>query len=147
MLTDPGPRRLLRDQLARDEGVVLHGYLDSLGFLTLGIGRLIDERRGGGITLAEAHYLLDNDIDSKLAEVMATFPEFSRLDDARQGVLLAMAFNMGTAGLAAFRNTLAAVWRGDYEAASRGMLQSRWAKQVGARADRLAKQMRTGQWA
>ena len=40
----------LTDQLRRDEGCVLHAYPDHLGFLTLGIGRLIDRRKGGGIT-------------------------------------------------------------------------------------------------
>jgi lysozyme len=58
-------------------------------------------------------------------------------------VLVNMAFNMG-GGLLSFVNTLAAIQRGDYNAAANGMLASRWATQVGARATRLADMMRNG---
>ena len=44
-----------------EEGLVLHAYEDHLGYLTIGYGRLIDKRRGGGISKAEAEYLLLND--------------------------------------------------------------------------------------
>ena len=43
--------------------------------------------------------------------------------------------------------TLAGVRRGDYAAAARSMLVSKWARQVGARARELAEQMRTGRYA
>ena len=44
-----------------------------------------------------------------------------------------------------FHNTLAAIEAGNYAAASGGMLASKWAKQVGARATRLAAMMKTGE--
>jgi len=46
--------RVIREQIKRHEGKVLHAYPDHLGYWTIGYGRLIDERRGGGITEAEA---------------------------------------------------------------------------------------------
>ncbi|MGU3777520.1 hypothetical protein [Burkholderia metallica] len=66
-----------------------------------------------------------------------------QLDPVRQRVVINMAFNM-QGGLLTFTNTLAAMKRGDYAAAADGMLASKWAAQVGARATRLATMMRSG---
>ena len=41
---------------------------------------------------------------------------------------------------------IASISEGDYETASKEMLDSRWSKQVGQRSIELAEQMRTGQW-
>lgn len=137
----------LRQQLKSDEGTVLHAYPDHLGYLTIGTGRLIDKRKGGGITEAEADYLLDNDIARVSAEVMTALPWTENLGQARQSVLIAMAFQMGTAGLLKFVSTLRLVRAGDFAGAARQMLRSLWARQTPARAERLAKQMETGDWA
>lgn len=141
---DAGVRDLIRARLMIDEGVVLHAYQDSLGFWTIGCGRLIDGRKGGGITAAEALYLLDNDIDRVVDALAEKWPAFLHLMPARQVVLVSMAFNLGIDGLAGFKNTLTHIWRGEYESAALGMLDSLWAKQVGVRAVRLAEMMRTG---
>ncbi len=137
---------LSRTQLRRDEGEVLHAYTDTEGYLTIGIGRLIDKRKGGGISGEEAAYLFSNDFKSKLAEVRRRIPWFDSLDVARQGVLLNMAFQMGVEGLLGFKNTLAMVEKGNYEAAANGMLSSLWARQTPNRAKRLSDQMRDGKW-
>lgn len=134
------------DQLTRDEGVKLFLYYDQMGFATIGIGRLIDARRGGGITLTEAQYLLQNDITRTKLQLEETFPWVTGLSDARYGVLLNMAFNMGVAGLGGFRDFLASVAQGNYELAAQQMLESVWAKQVGPRAQRLSIQMREDAW-
>lgn len=136
----------LQDQLRLDEGEVLHEYKDHLGFSTIGIGRLIDKRKGGGITKEESTYLFQNDLKKKRTELEARIPWMKKLDEARQGVLLNMAFQMGVAGLLGFVNTLDMVKRGDYAAAATGMLNSKWATQTPERARRLSTQMRTGQW-
>jgi lysozyme len=62
----------------------------------------------------------------------------------RADALLNMAFNLGIDGLLGFGNTLAAVYRGDYDKAAEGMLASKWARQVKGRAVELAEQMRKG---
>jgi lysozyme len=136
----------LTKQLRRDEDEVLHAYQDHLGFLTIGVGRLIDKRKGGGITPEESAYLLSNDIDKRQAELLRRIPWVSTLDSVRFGALLNMAFQMGVDGLLGFKNTLAMVRAGDYVQASEGMLNSLWAKQTPARAKRISEQMRLGVW-
>lgn len=134
------------EQIKKDEGCVLYAYRDTLGYLTIGYGRLIDKNKGGGISQSEAEQLLQNDIDHKLSELRNKLPWFDRLDDPRKGVLLNMAFQMGVSGLMGFRNTLAKIQAGDYENAASNMLKSKWASQTPNRAKRMAEQMRTGQW-
>ena len=137
----------LRDQIARDEGgYQKSAYQDSLGYWTIGFGRLIDKRKDGGISRAEAELMLDNDIRDKTAELIAALPWIPLIDPVRRAVLVNMAFNLGVAGLLGFHATLEAVHAGDWAAASQHMLESKWAQQVGPRAHRLADQMRTGEW-
>ena len=57
-----------------------------------------------------------------------------------------MCFNLGIGRLLNFRNFLSALQSGDHKAAAAEMLDSLWAKQVGARAQRLALQIETGTW-
>lgn len=136
----------LRQQLRAEEGVVPHAYQDHLGFWTIGVGRLIDKRKGGRLRDDEIDLLLDNDIAEKTAEVRAALPWFDRLNEARQAVLIGMAFQMGTEGLLKFQQTLAAIRDERYAHAANLMLQSLWAKQTPARARRMARQMETGEW-
>lgn len=139
-------RERLRQQLIRDEGYRRHAYPDSEGYWTIGIGRCIDARRGKGISYPEALYLLDNDIREATGEVLDRLPWALALDDARQGALVNLTITLGIGGLLGFRRMLAAAERGDWEAAARELLDSRYHQQVGARAERLAEQLRTGQW-
>lgn len=136
----------LTKQLRRDEGEVLTAYQDHLGFWTLGVGRLIDKRKGGGITAEESAYLLSNDIDKREAELLRRAPWMSTLDPVRFGALLNMAFQLGVSGLLGFKNTLAMVKAGDYAGAAVGMLESTWATQTPERAARISKQVLTGVW-
>lgn len=135
---------LLIAELRRDEGEVLSAYRDSLGFLTIGVGRLIDPRKGGGVTRAESAVLLSNDIADKSAALQAALPWIETLDPVRRRVLINMAFNLGVEGLLGFRNTLAAVQHGDFAGAAAGIVASKAARQTGARYARLSVAMRTG---
>lgn len=137
-------REKLEAQLLQHEGFHAVAYADSLGFLTIGIGRMIDARKGGGITRNEALYLLGNDIDRIEAALDADVPWWRHLDDVRQRVLVDMAFNLGVSGLLDFANALGAAARGDFNTAAIEMLDSTWAGQVGLRAVNLATMMRTG---
>lgn len=139
-------RDRLRRQLIDDEGLKLSAYQDHLGFWTIGIGRLIDARKGGGISLTEAHYLLDNDINQRVKELAGALPWFLLLDLVRQSALVMMAFQLGTAGLLGFKRAMAAMAAGDYDAAERLFLKSKWAKQTPERAKRTARMIRTGAW-
>jgi lysozyme len=135
---------LLLAELIRDEGVVPNAYQDSLGYWTIGVGRLIDKRRGGRLSPDEIEHLLINDVTRTVAELDRRAPWWRELDPVRRRVIINMAFNLGVTGLLGFRNTLAKVRAGDWEGASRGMLASKWARQVKGRADRLARMMREG---
>jgi len=131
------------DQLRRDEGLRLTPYKDTVGKLTIGYGRNLDDV---GINRAEADYLLLNDVAAVSEALKKLLPWTNCLDDARRAVLINMAFNMGIVGLLNFKNTLVHVQAGEYEKAAAHMLASKWATQVGARAVRLAQQMRSGEW-
>jgi lysozyme len=140
-------RERLLAHLAVDEGCVLYAYPDSLGYLTIGYGRLIDRRRGGGITNAEALMLLENDVERHWRELVHRFPWVEGLDDVRQVAMCNLAFNLGINGLAQFRNTLAAIQRADWPAAVQGLRQSLWFRQVGkSRSDRILHMIGTGEY-
>lgn len=134
-------REELRKQLIVEEGLRLKPYLDTVGKWTIGVGRNLSDV---GITQDEAMLMLDNDLLRVESELSDRFDWFAALSPVRQDVLLDMAFNLGIKGLAQFHMTLTAITLGDYESASRQMLKSVWAEQVGQRAIRLAEQMRTG---
>lgn len=133
----------LAQQLKRHEGLRLNPYTDTVGKLTLGVGRnLIDK----GITEREALFMLDNDVDYFYNQLNKNLTWFKSLDDARQNVLVNMAFNLGIRGLLTFKMTLSLIEYGDYDNAATEMLNSVWAYQVGQRAIELSKQMTTGEF-
>ncbi len=142
----PDAREKLRTQLMADEGFVPHAYQDSEGYWSVGHGLLIDQRRGGGITLNESTLLLDNRVGIAIRDLRATYPWFDALDDVRQAVIANMRYNLGAGGFAAFHHLHAALAQRDYAAAANEMLASRWTEQVKTRAIRLATQMRSGAW-
>lgn len=131
----------LRDELIRDEGIRLRVYNDSRGIPTIGIGRNLRDK---GISFDEATYLFHHDINEHAVDLTRVVPWCASLDPVRHRVLLNMCFNLGAGGLLRFTRMLAAAEQGDFETAALEMKASRWATQVGARADRLAAMMRTG---
>ena len=132
--------QLLRAELIRDEAMKLMPYTDTVGKLTIGVGRNLTDK---GISEIEAYVLLENDINEHLKLLDDNLEWWRTMSENRQRVLANMAFNMGPK-LLGFTNTLAAMKRGDYEAAAEGMSASKWAEQVGPRATRLIKMMREG---
>lgn len=119
------------------EGLKLKPYRCSAGKLTIGFGRNLDDV---GITEEEAEYLLMNDL--KRAENDAKkLPGFDNCSQVRRDVLIEMVLNLGLPRVLGFRKMLAAVSNGDYAEAARQMLDSKWHKDVGNRADRLAWRM------
>jgi len=132
----------LRDQLVRHEGLRLKPYRDTVGKMTIGVGRNLDDV---GIFKPEAMLMLDNDIQRATDDLRAACPWVDDLQWARKAVLLNMTFNLGIGRLLEFKHTLAAVRAGDYKAAAAHMLESKWAKQVGSRAVELAKIMESGE--
>lgn len=133
----------LEDQLIRDEDLRLKPYKDSVGKLTIGVGRNLDDV---GISRQEAMNLLANDIEHASAQLRTQLPWTISLDEVRRGALINMTFNMGIGGLMQFKKFLTACSMADWETAAAEMLDSEWSKQVGPRAHRLSVQIETGVW-
>lgn len=136
----------IEEQLREDEGERLTAYQDTEGYWTIGIGVLIDARKGGGITKEESAMLFNNRLNAKVKELQSKFPQFKELDQVRQGVLLNMSYQLGVDGLLAFKKMLAAVSVRNWVEAARQMKDSKWYRQTTNRAERLIKQMQTGEW-
>ena len=145
-------RTKLHEELRRDEGTVPHAYQDSLGYWTIGIGRLIDKRKGGRLTDEEIEYLLENDVLEVERLLDKYLPWWKDLSDVRQRVIVNMGFNLGVGPcsenpegkLLTFKSMLKAMESGNVETAVANMANTLWAKQVGKRADRLMQMWREG---
>lgn len=143
----------LQEQLERHEGLRLKPYRDTVGKLTIGVGRNLSDK---GISHDEAMMLLDGDMAEARRDAR-TLPFFIDLDSVRQDVVTNMVFNLGLTRLNHFRKMKAALEAGDFHTAAAEMLDSKWAQQVGdfpprpghpygGRAWELAQMMRTGKW-
>ena len=124
------------------EGLRLKPYVCPAGHLTIGYGHNLQN----GITQEIAEHLLRVDLSCAQMEVGGKLPWSSELDDVRQFVLVDMCFNMGLTKLLTFKKFLAALEKKDYPLAAKEMLNSRWAEQVGRRANELAEMMKTGEY-
>jgi len=132
---------LATDLTKQGEGCKLTPYHCTAGKLTIGYGRNIEDV---GISQTEAEYLLNQDMQRVCNEALA-FPFFEALNDYRKAAILDMLFNLGLSRFKRFKKMLSALEKHDYQEAANQMLDSRWATQVGKRADRLAEIMRTGE--
>ncbi len=135
----------LIEQLKRHEGIRTHAYQCTANMTTVGVGRNIDEDGGIGLSIDEIEFLLENDI-KRCKQELITFPWFSQIDSVRQDALVNLCFNLGMTRLLGFRNALTAMSVGDYDKAADEFMDSRWAKQVGSRAEEVCAMIRTGNY-
>jgi lysozyme len=132
----------LRNTLIRHEGLKLLPYECTAGKLTLGVGRNIEDR---GISKETAMQMLDEDIEICLNELMERLNYFETLPTEVQETLVNLCFNMGISRLMKFQLMLGAMEAGQYELAAKELLDSRYARQVGKRAEELADILRQQQ--
>lgn len=142
---------LLKEELKRDEGLRLKAYQCTSGIWTIGYGatKMLSGdpvKKGDVIDLQTALSLLDRDVKASIEDAMVVCKSFNDLNGERKAVLANLAFNIGINKLKNFKNTLACIHAKDYSGAALEMLNSKWASQVGQRAQRLAKRMSTGKW-
>ena len=131
----------LISQLRFHEGVEHKVYKDSVGIETIGVGRNLVDR---GLSEDEIDYLLKNDIEIVLEEIVKNFNWYNSLDDVRQRCICDLVFNMGMPRYLKVVNHLSAIEKGDWERAKLELLNSNYAKQVGKRAERIAEMIFTG---
>lgn len=128
--------------LKYDEGEELFPYQDIEGNLTIGIGHLVDN----GISPDVSKLIFIEDFLKAQKYCLLKIPCYSQLAEGRRYVLANMCFNLGISRLLGFKKMLAALEAGDYKTAASEMMNSKWAAQVGARAERLHKIMLQGEW-
>lgn len=139
----------LREQLKIDEGCVYELYNDHLGFATFGIGHLVtesDPENGQeiGTPVSESRVVeaFEQDVQTVLSDCAILYPDFDELPEEAQQVIANMMFNLGRPRLSAFKGMKAGVDARDWNEAADQMVDSRWYRQVGARAERLVERMR-----
>ena len=148
----------IQKRLMLHEGCVDHIYICPAGYKTIGIGRNLETNPltpkekevvgdiTGKITLKSALYLLQNDVKRCERQLDNNISFLHQLDDERQYALLDMCFNMGIKKLLGFKRMLNAMLIGDYRGASKECLNSKYARDVGKRAVRIARLIETGVW-
>lgn len=138
-------------RIMKHEGFREKPYRDTVGKLTIGYGRNLDDV---GISELEGRVLLEQDLLkaaeqlNKLMQDEVLAKHFDSQDNAaRSFVLIEMIFNMGVGTFKKFKNLIAALNDQNWEKAAAEMLDSKWAEQVGQRAKTLAEVMRTNEHA
>ncbi len=138
----------LRVEIEQDEGCKYEIYLDHLGLPTFGIGHLVTEwdeeyQKPVGTEISEdrVNSCFQADIHTTIDECKKLYPNFLGLPEEVQLILCNMMFNMGRPRLSNFKKMNAAIADSDWMEASIQMEDSRWAKQVPNRANRLIKRM------
>jgi lysozyme len=139
----------LREQLKIDEGCVYEIYNDHLGYATFGIGHLVlesDPENGQEVgTPVSADRIIEafeQDVQTVLSDCAILYPDFEELPEEVQQIIANMMFNLGRPRLSAFKGMKAGVDARDWNEAADQMVDSRWYRQVGARAERLVERMR-----
>ncbi len=128
----------LEKELIRDEGRKTKPYRDSEGILTIGVGWNLEE---WGLPDHIIDQLTKISINRAISDAKHVIPSFEYLHPARQRVLVNMAFNLGRKRLGGFKLMRRAIAKRNWKEAAREMLDSKWARQVGRRATRLAEVM------
>src|ERR1700689_2193816 len=141
MMTSDMLSKLMRS-LIKHEGYRRLPYLDTKGYITLGIGYNLSAR---GLDDNWINTTCKNDVRDNYNALIEHFPWFLKLSADRQIILLDMSF-MGIRRLLEFEEMLKALEIGDFEKAADEMLNSIWATEVKGRATDLANAMRTGKY-
>ena len=142
-MTPEGQARLISH-----EGERLSAYQDSEGWWTIGIGHLIDARKGGAIPQRISRMLFEDDTNIATVRARMHFDWFDGLDPVRQDVIVNLVFNMGVGGVEQFKLMIAAIQRHDLHEAAFQLANSKWGRQVHVeRKTDLCNALEKGRWA
>lgn len=136
----PEMKARLRHLLIIHEGYKQTVYTDSMGHLTVGIGRNLETR---GVLPTEIDMMCDHDMQYFYDHLSDKFSWFMKLNDARQIALIDMCF-MGLKKFCTFVKMIDFLSKEDYDNAAIELLDSNYAKQVGKRAIDLATIIKLG---
>ena len=143
----------LQKELAEDEGCKYEVYLDHIGYKTFGIGHLCkatdpenDMDVGTEVSKERVDECFEADIAMTIEDCNILYSNFKDIPEEAQLVLANMMFNLGRPRLSRFLNLKAAVDTEDWMEASAQMMDSKWAKQVPNRAERLCSRMEKLSW-
>jgi lysozyme len=146
----------IMNRVIKHEGYKPKVYTDTKGNPTVGVGFNLNRQdsaeklqevgaslsavKSGTQQLSDSQIkeLLIADLNKAKEDAKGLVKNFSSLPASVQGVLTEMTFNLGKKGLSEFTNFLANVTSKNFEEASKEMLNSAWAKQVGQRANTLS---------
>ena len=139
---------ILKKQLTQDEGCKYEIYLDHLGYKTFGIGHLCkatdpenDLEVGSEVSKERVNECFLNDIEKVIDDCTILYDDFYTLPDEAQLIVANMMFNLGRPRLTNFIRMRKAINEGNFAEAKIQMLDSKWAKQVPNRAERLSERM------
>jgi lysozyme len=129
-------------ELREEEGWSAFPYPDHLGFNTIGYGFLIDPRKGGGLPKPVAEFWLQYALNERVEAFRKLWPAFDNQPADVKNALKLMVYQLGPAGLFAFKRMLAALEARDRVTAAEEALDSEWSRQTPARARLVAAQLR-----
>jgi len=140
---------VLKQQLIEDEGCKYEIYLDHLGYKTFGIGHLCiatdpenDMDVGTEVSKKRVDECFVEDIEKVIDDCTILYDNFYDLPEEAQLIIANMMFNLGRPRLSAFKKMKAAVDDHNWIEAAIQMEDSKWARQVPNRANRLCDRMR-----
>ena len=141
------------EEIASDEGKILHVYLCSEKHKTTGIGHKLlpsdpeidlpvhdayDEvPKEECISEGRCYELFQQDVQIAIDGCRRVYPTWEELPQEAQHILVNMCFQLGPGGLGKFKNMNAAVEAQEWAIMAEQMLDSRWARQTPHRAERL----------
>ncbi len=137
---------MFMSRLVEHEGIKRFAYADIFGYVSIGIGRCLQEGKGRGLTTDECFMLLRNDM-TYFRDLLLKYEWFTKQDTVRQNALVELAFNLGVNGLLGFKKMISALSVNNYPVAAKELLDSAWAVQVGvSRSSDLQYRILTGRY-
>jgi lysozyme len=140
----------LRESIIAHEGIRYKAYEDPIigaSAMTTGVGHLIrlpqeEYLLDKELTMNEVMELLNDDIEVALKDAKKFIDEDSIPEEAFE-IVIEMSFQLGYPRLSKFLKFQKALQNKDFQESANQMLDSKWARQVPARAKNLADKMRS----
>tara|TARA_Y100000004_G_scaffold158781_1_gene185281 strand:+ start:46 stop:486 length:441 start_codon:yes stop_codon:yes gene_type:complete len=139
----------LRESVIAHEGIRYKAYADPIlgeTAMTTGVGHLIrlpqeEYLLEKELSMDEVLELLNDDLQVAIKDAKKFIDEDSIPEEAFE-IVVEMSFQLGYPRLSGFKKFQAALKNNDFNEASNQMLDSKWARQVPARAKNLSDKMR-----